>query len=183
MIVIGIIIFIYQQPCYAEIDWEDLYDNSKPFETKLMNNIDPFQDEDNIKYAYSPYPLFRTSVVLYYKGTKIDSGYYQLTPRKINGRYFIFFKTCGKVQYIIPVVKRELVEATFYQKYIPEPKLTRGQRFSKKWKDFWKKIFKDSGKQPPPSSYVELQNLDTCYVLKFYFKNHCYFSVYKKVPY
>lgn len=177
-------LFLFSQvPCFSEIDWEALYENSQPFGTKLMNDIDPYEDEDNFKYAYSPYPLFRTSVVLYYKNMKIDSGYYQLTPRKMNGKYYVFFKTSGRVKYIIPVVKRELVEELFYKKYVPEPKLTKGQAFAKKWKNFWRKVFKDSGKQPPPSSYVEMMNLETCYVLKLYFKNHCYFTVYKKVPY
>ena len=79
-------LFLFSQvTCFAEIDWEALYENSQPFGTKLMHDIDPYEDEDNFKYAYSPYPLFRTSVVLYYKNMKIDSGYYQLTPRKMNG--------------------------------------------------------------------------------------------------
>ena len=52
-------LFLFSQvPCFAEIDWEALYENSQPFGTKLMNDIDPYEDEDNFKYAYSPYPLF-----------------------------------------------------------------------------------------------------------------------------
>ena len=174
---------ITSNQCFADVDWEQLYNDSKPFESKLMNNIDPFQDEDNFKYAYSPYPLFRTSVHLYYRNMSIPSGYYQLTPRKMNGKYYILFKTNGKVKYIIPVVKRELVAEEFYKKYMPDPKLTLGQSISKKWMNFWTKIFKGSGKQTPPTAFVELMNLDTCFVLKLYFKNHCYFTVYKKVPY
>lgn len=167
----------------AEIDWDDLYTESQPFESKLMNNIDPFQDEDTVKYAYSPYPLFRTSTYLYYKGTKIDPGYYQLTPRKMNGKFYIFFKTNGKVKFIIPVVKKEIVPVTFYKKYMPEPKRTMGQTIAKNWKHFWSRVFKGSGKQPPPQAFVEMDIHDTCYVLKFYYKDYCYYTVYKKVPY
>ncbi|MCR5261242.1 MAG: hypothetical protein K6C94_05335 [Candidatus Gastranaerophilales bacterium] len=170
-------------PASAVLDWDELYENSKPFPSKLMNNIDPFQDEDNLKYAYTPYPLFRTSAHLYYKGMKIDPGYYQLTPRKMNGSYYILFKTNGKVKFIIPVVKKEIVPAAFYKKYMPNPKLTVGQATAKNWTNMWGKVFKGSGKQPPPKAFVEMENQSTCYVLKFYYKEMCYYTVYKKVPY
>ncbi|MBQ2645416.1 hypothetical protein IJG14_07605 [bacterium] len=178
-----LIVLLNHTLSFAEIDWIELYENSNPFESKLMNNIDPFQDEDTIKYAYSPYPLFRTSVYLYYKNITIPSGYYQLTPRKMNGNYYIFFKTNGRVAFIIPVIKREIVPENFYKKYMPEPKRTLGQNIAKNWKRFWSRIFKGSGKQPPPNSFVELNIHETCYVLKLYYKNHCYYTVYKKVPY
>lgn len=182
--VFTILTYLFLQiPCFAETDWETLYNNSQPFASKLMHNIDPFQDEDTVNYAYTPYPLFRMSVYLYYKKMTIDPGYYQLTPRKMNGSYYVFFKTNGKVKYIIPVVKKEIIPESFYKKYMPNPKLTAGQTVSKNWKHFWSKVFKGSGKQPPPSSYVELLNLDTFYVLKLYYKDYCYFTVYKKVPY
>ena len=176
-------LFLSVTSAFAEIDWIELYDNSKPFESKLMNNIDPFQDQDTVNYAYTPYPLFRTSVYLYYKNMRIDSGYYQLTPRKMNGNYYILFKTNGRVKFIIPVVKREVVSSSFYRKYMPNPKLTMGQTIAKNWKNFWGKIFKGSGKQPPPKSFVQMDIHDTCYVLRLYYKDHCYYTVYKKVPY
>lgn len=179
-----LVAFVFLQiPAFAETDWNELYFQSQPFESKLMNNIDPFQDEDTIKYAYTPYPLFRTSCHLYYKNIKIDPGYYQLTPRKMNGKYYLFFKTCGRVKFIIPIVKRELVPAAFYKKYTPDPKLTLGQTIARNWKRFWSRIFKSSGKQPPPPCFVEMDDIEAFYVLKLYFKDHCYFTVYKKFPY
>ena len=178
-----IVLCLFALPSFAETDWDTLYNESKPFETKLMHNIDPFQDEDNLKYSYSPYPLFRTSCYLFYRNMRIDPGYYQLTPRKMKGQYYVFFKTNGKVKFIIPVVKREVVAEMFYKKYMPEPKLTKGQAIAKKGRNFWSKVFKDSGKQPPPQSFVELMNLETYYVLKLYYESHCYYTVYKKVPY
>ena len=183
VILILFLLFISVQTAFADIDWADLYNNSKPFESKLMNNIDPFQDEDNMKYSYSPYPLFRTSCHLYYRDMHIDPGYYQLTPRKMNERYFVFFKTNGKVKFIIPVVKREVSPSAYYKKFMPTPKLTLGQTIAKKWMNFWSKIFKGSGKQPPPSSYVELVDVDSFYVLKLYFNEHCYYTIYKKTPF
>ena len=104
-----IVLCMFALPSFAETDWDTLYNESKPFETKLMHNIDPFQDEDNLKYSYSPYPLFRTSCYLFYRNMRIDPGYYQLTPRKMKGQYYVFFKTNGKVKFIIPVVKRDVV--------------------------------------------------------------------------
>ncbi len=178
-----IIFFFYLSNAFAETDWDELYKSSEPFGSKLMHNIDPFQDEDNLHYSYTPYPLLRISTYLYYKQFTIAPGYYQLTPRKMNGKYYVFFKTNGRVKFIIPVVKREIIPATFYKKYMPEPKLTMGQKVAKNWKNFWYKVFKDSGKQPPPASFVELLNLETYFVLKLYYKEHCYYTVYKKVPY
>lgn len=183
LFLIFLILLFSQTASFAETDWETLYNDTQPFESKLMHNIDPFQDEDTVKYSYTPYPLLRISTYLYYKSFTIDPGYYQLTPRKMNGKYYVFFKTNGKVKFIIPVAKREIVPAAFYKKYMPDPKLTMGQTIAKNWKHFWSRIFKGSGKQPPPASFVELENLDTFYVLKLYYKDHCYFTVYKKVPY
>lgn len=176
-------LIIFQMQALADTDWEELYNTSKPFESKLMHGIDPFQDEDNIKYSYTPYPLMRISTYLYYKSFTIDPGYYQLTPRKMNDKYYVFFKTNGKVKFIIPVVKRDVVSSAFYKKYMPDPKLTLGQSTAKNWKNFWGKVFKDSGKQPPPASFVELVSLDTFYILKLYYKEHCYYTVYKRIPY
>lgn len=181
--IVILISIISQIPAFADIDWDDLYNESQPFESKLMNDIDPFQDEDTIQYAYTPYPLFRTSVILYYKNMKIDAGYYQLTPRKMNGKFYVFYKTNGRVKFIIPVVKREVVPENYYKKYTPEPKRTAGQTIVKNLKNFSGKVFKGSGKQPPPPSSVKLENYPTCYVMKLYYKDHCYYTVYKKVPY
>lgn len=182
-LILFVFYFVSQGTAFAEDDWDILYNESKPFEMKLMNNLDPFQDEDNVKYTYSPYPLFRTSCYLYYKGQSIPSGYYQLTPRKMNGNYYIFFKTNGRVAFIIPVVKRELIASVFYKKYMPEPKRTLGQTVSHNWIHFWGNVFKDSGRQDPPKSFIELMDAETYFVLKFYHAEHCYISVFKKVPY
>lgn len=182
LIILSFFIFTAQN-VFAETDWDSLYNNSKPFETKLMYDIDPFQDEDNLKYSYSPYPLFRTSCHLYYRNMHISPGYYHLTPRKLNGRYFILFKTNGKVKFIIPVVKEEVTPESYYKKFMPKPKLTLGQTIAKNWLNFWHRIFKDSGKQPPPQSYVELTDVTGYFVLKLYFKDYCYYTVYKKSPF
>ena len=51
LIILSLFLFA-QVPCFAEIDWDELYENSQPFGTKLMHDIDPYEDEDNFKYAY-----------------------------------------------------------------------------------------------------------------------------------
>ena len=183
IVIIFVILFTFVRNVSADTDWAELYDNSKPFETKLMYDIDPFQDEDNLKYTYSPYPLFRTSCHLYYRNMHISPGYYHLTPRKMNERYFVFFKTNGKVNFIIPVVRRAVTPSSYYKKFMPNPKLTMMQAFSKGWINFWGKVFKSSGKQPPPPSFVELSDVGSFYVLKLYFQEFCYYTVYKKTPF
>ena len=61
-------ILIFSSTAFAsDLDYDALYDAAFPFESRLFNDIDPFENEDSIKYAYSPYPLFRTSAYLYFK--------------------------------------------------------------------------------------------------------------------
>ena len=57
-----LVLFFSLGSVYAsDMDYDVLYEAAQPFESKLYHDIDPFQDEDNIKYYWSPYPLFRTS--------------------------------------------------------------------------------------------------------------------------
>ena len=46
---------------FAEPDYEILYAKSQEADFRFMHDIDPYQDEDNFKYAWSPYLLFRSS--------------------------------------------------------------------------------------------------------------------------
>ena len=45
-------------------DYIKLYEQTNKVDFTFYNNIDPYQDEDNFRYAYSPYPLFRTSNII-----------------------------------------------------------------------------------------------------------------------
>ena len=86
-----LVTLFFSSAVYAQ-DYDSMYESAQPFGSKLYNNIDPFEDEDSIKYAYSPYPLFRTSATLYFKDNVIEPGYYSLTPRKLKGEDYILFK-------------------------------------------------------------------------------------------
>lgn len=184
-LLLTILILILFVPCglCGSGDWSELYENSKVYAGKLMNDIDPYRDEDNQKYAYSPYPLFRTAATLYHKKITISPGYYQLVPRNIGGGYHVLFEANGKVQYIVPVVKKSLASSADYQRYIPKAKKTKAQKAGEKWTGFWKKRFKNSAKQPPPPANIEMIDEGTFYVLKLYFGENCYVTVYKKYPY
>ena len=70
----------------SEPDYEVLYAQAQEADFKFMHDIDPFQDEDNFKYAWSPYLLFRSSSNFTFKSSTIPAGYYLLTPREKNGK-------------------------------------------------------------------------------------------------
>ena len=114
-------------PAFAQSDYATLYQNSHVADFKLVHDIDPYQNEDYQKYAWSPYPLFRLASDVYFKGQTIPAGYYILTPREMYGNPYVFFKEAGKVKFIIPVVKKELVPVDFYHSNLPSPKYTKWQ--------------------------------------------------------
>ena len=119
-------------PALGATDYARLYENAQVADFELVHKIDPYQNEDYQKYAYAPYPLFRLSSDVYFKNQAIPAGYYILTPRVIKNHDYVFFKEAGKVSYIIPVVKKELVPVDFYHNNLPTPKLTKWQNFCKK---------------------------------------------------
>lgn len=162
-------------PCLASNDYEQLYNAEEVPKIKLMHDLDPYQNEDYYNYAWAPYPLFRTASTLYFKEITIPPGYYLLAARTIKGKDYIFFKESGKVKYIIPVIETETVLEDFYKRQMPEPQLTKGQKTKKKAGNFMSKIFKNSSKQPPPSSFIQAQKLDAnFYEIIYYYGNKKY---------
>ncbi len=144
---------------YAKI-YEEL---SEP-DFSYIFNLDPYQTEEYTKYMYAPYPLFRTAIRFVFKNTVIEPGYYLLTPREKDGKWYVLFKTNGKVKYIIPVYEKQLVEPMFYEKYVPERKLTFWQGICKKTRDTMGKFFpKQTQRMPPPKSYIDVNELGTDY--------------------
>ena len=183
--IICLIIFIlmimpFAQKAMAEPDYEILYAQAQEADFKFMHNIDPYQDEDNFKYAWSPYLLFRTSSTFVFKSSIIPAGYYLLTPRQHNGKNWILFKQQGKVQYIIPVLRTEVVPPDFYKTHIPKVK-----------KGVWKKlgdgicqvfytVFKSSKKQNPPQSYIEVYRYEgQLYLMKYYYGQTVYITLFR----
>lgn len=180
-LLIGLII-IFTSTTYAE-NLDALYDAAEPFKSKLYNNIDPFEDEDNIKYSWSPYPLFRTSAELFFKDEKIEPGYYLLTPRKLKEKYYVLFKQNGKVEHIIPVAKIEQTPLNFYNANTPQIKKTAWQKFTSAVRKKFYDTAKDSGRSTPPSSLVDVAVEVKYIIINFYYGESKYVVLFKRSPY
>lgn len=178
-----LVVFLLFSQAFAEVDYDSLYEAAQPFESKLYNDIDPFQDEDNIRYSWSPYPLFRTSAELYFKDLKIEPGYYLLTPRTLKDKDYVFFKQNGKVQFIIPVAKKEKTPVNFYDANTPKIKLTKWQKFTNGVKEKFYNTAKDSGRITPPSSLVNVDVEVKYVVMSFYYGEDKYLLLFKRSPY
>ena len=164
----------------AEPDYEVLYARAEEADFKFMHNIDPYQDEDNFKYAWSPYLLFRSSSTLTFKSSIIPPGYYLLTPRQYKGKSWVLFKQQGKVLYIIPVLKTEVVPPDFYKTKIPKPKKSGWQKVTDGIGQFFYHIFKGSKKQSPPQSYIEFERYEgSLYLMKFYYDKAVYITLFR----
>ena len=167
----------------SDMDYDALYDAAQPFESRLYHDIDPFQDEDSIRYSWSPYPLFRTSAELYFKDYKIEPGYYLLTPRTLKDKDYILFKQNGKVAFIIPVVKKEKTPINFYEANTPPVKKTAWQKFSGAVRKKFYDSAKDSGRSTPPSSVVKVDVEVKYVILTFYYGENKYIALFKRSPY
>lgn len=180
-----ILIFLFSTSCFAfsPEECDSLYDKAELFQSKLFNDIDPFQDEDNIKYSWSPYPLFRTSADLYFKDIKIPPGYYLLTPRTLGGKDYVFFKENGKVAYIIPVAKKEATPVGFYKANVPDKKKTAWQKFSGKVRKKFYDTAKNSGRSTPPSSHIDVNAEIKYIIISLYYGEDKHILLFKRSPY
>ena len=159
------------------------YENAQLADFELVHNLDPYQVEEYYRYAWAPYPLFRSSIDLYFKSIHIEPGYYILTPRVVKDRQYVFFKQSGKVVYIIPVCDTNMVSPAFYKDRLPEPKRNVfGKIYVKSRRTFYK-VFRKGKKQEPPKSYVEASTIDNeFYRIDLYFGAECYTMYLKKTP-
>lgn len=171
---------IFSLNAFAEPDYEILYAKSQEADFTFMHNIDPYQDEDNFKYAWSPYLLFRSSSNITFKSSEIPAGYYLLTPRKHNGKHWILFKQQGKVLFIIPVLRTEVVSPDFYKRHVPKPKKNGWQKVGDGIAQVFYHIFKSSKKQSPPSSYIEFYKYEgQHYLMKYYYGQTVYITLFR----
>lgn len=165
------------------MDYDSLYDAAEPFKTSLYHNVDPYEDEDNLKYTWSPYPLFRTSATLHFKDITVQPGYYLLTPRKLGDKEYILFKQNGKVVHIIPIAKKEATPINFYNANTPQVKQTKWQKFTTKVRKKFFDAAKDSGRSTPPNSLVDV-NVEIKYIImNFYYGEDKYIVLFKRSPY
>ena len=165
-----------------EIDIEQMYRDMPVPEFKYVHNIDPGEYQDTMYSTWSPYPLFRLTAPLFFKSVKIDPGYYLLTPREHDGDWFILFKEAGKVKYIVPCYKKEMVPMDFYKNNLPQIKLTKVQQIREKALKFVGKHFDSSKRKPIPDTYLEASDLDNNFIsIIVYWGNYRYYFVLRTV--
>jgi len=165
-----------------DIDIEEMYRIMPVPDFKYVHNIDPGEYQDTMYSTWSPYPLFRLTAPLFFKSVKIDPGYYLLTPREHNGSWFILFKEAGKVKYIVPCYKKEMVPLDFYKNNLPQVKMTKIQLIREKTLQFVGKHFDSSKRKPIPDTYLETSDLDNNFIsLIVYWGNYRYYFVLRTV--
>ena len=109
-------------------DVEDAYRKMPVPQFRYMHDIDPGEYQDTMYSTWSPYPLFRLTAPLFFKSVAIQPGYYLLTPREHEGKWYILFKEAGRIKYIVPCYKHETVPMGFYENNLPKVKMTRPQK-------------------------------------------------------
>ena len=84
-----------------EVDYEQIYRDLPVPEHKYVHDIDPGEYYDMKDTSWSPYPLFRLTGPLFFKTITIEPGYYLLTPREHEGKWYMLFKVQGKIKLIL----------------------------------------------------------------------------------
>ena len=180
---LSFLLILIQNICIAELDYESLYNKAEPFSSKLYNDVDPYEDEDALKYAWSPYPLFRSAANLYFKDFKIEPGYYILTPRNLKGKDYVLFKQNGKVKFIIPSAITEKTPLNFYEANTPQIKKTKWQKFTTGIRDKFYEISGDSMRAQPPKSLVNVE-LDLSFIIvTIFYGDNKYTLIFKRNPF
>ncbi len=130
--------------------------------------------------AWSPYPLFRLNEEIYFKDITLEQGYYLLTPREKDGRWFILFKENGKVKYIVPCYNRDIVPQQFYAENLPQAKLTFSQKIHIKFVDFIGKYIGTSKRKNAPQTYLEVDDVDNDFIsITVYYGNYRYYLLFR----
>ncbi len=165
-----------------DIDVEQMYRDMPVPDFKYLHNIDPEEYLDTKNSTWSPYPLFRLTAPLYFKSVAIEPGYYLLTPREHEGKWYILFKEAGKVRYIVPCYKKEMVPMDFYKNNLPQVKMTTAQRIREKTLKLVGKYIKSSKREPIPDTFLEADDLDNNFIsLIVYWGNYRYYFVLRTI--
>lgn len=165
-----------------EIDIEQMYRDMPVPEHKYVHDIDPDEYQDTMHSTWSPYPLFRLTAPLYFKTIAIQPGYYLLTPREHEGNWYMLFKEAGKIKYIIPCYKKEMVPFGFYKNNLPQVKMTKPQIIREKALQFVGKHFKSSKRDPIPDTYLEAEDLDNNFIsIIVYWGDYRYYLVLRSI--
>ena len=162
-------------------DYARIYADLEPADFSYIHDIDPDQYYDMKDTAWSVYPLFRLNSAIYFKHIAVLPGYYLLTPREHNGKWYILFKQNGVVKYIIPVYDRDYTPETFYDEHIPKPKLTPAQKVHMGFLGFLGK-FDSTKRKEAVKSYLEVNDLDNYFVsIVIYYGGHKYSTLFRTI--
>lgn len=165
-----------------DIDVEQMYRDMPVPDFQYVHNIDPGEYQDIMNSTWSPYPLFRLTAPLYFKSISIEPGYYLLTPREHDGAWFMLFKEAGKVKYIVPCYKKEMVPMNFYENHLPQVKMTKPQLIREKFLNMVGKNVKSSKRKPTPDTYLEAEDLNNNFVsIIVYWGNYRYYFVLRTI--
>jgi len=166
----------------ADTDYQEIYRQLPVPTHSYVHGIDPGEYYDTKDTAWSPYPLLRLTSPIFFKTITIEPGYYLLTPRQHEDKWYILFKEEGKIKYIIPVYKRDTTPYRFYEENLPEPKMTWSQRRHINFLKFVGKHFKKSKRKPIPQNYLELFDLDNNFMsMVLYWGDHRYYMIFRAV--
>src|SRR5574344_445037 len=156
-IILFLSLFFMATAVYAEkLDYVQTYRDMPVPTFNYVNEFDPGQYYDCMRYTSVPYPLFRLSSPIYFKNITIPEGYYYLTPRTYKGDEYILVKQQGIVKYILPTYKKDFVPLGYYEAVLPRPKLSPWQKFQEKMYNAIGRISKRSRRLKQPDFYLEL---------------------------
>ena len=162
-------------------DYASIYNNLEPADFSYLHDIDPDQYYDMKDTAWSVYPLFRLNSAIYFKNQTIEPGYYLLTPREHDGKWYMLFKQNGVVKHIIPVYDRDYTPEMFYDEHIPKPKLTKAQKIHMGTLNIIGK-FKSSKRKEPVKTYLEVNDLENYFVsIVIYYGGHKYSTLFRTI--
>ena len=162
-------------------DYAGIYNSLEVPKHSYLHNIDPDQYYDMKDASWAPYPLLRLNSYIYFKDKAIEPGYYLLTPREHKGKWYLLFKQNGKVVHIIPVYERDITPEFFYDKHLPQPKLTRAQKIHMGVLDFLGK-FNSTKRKEPIKSYMEINDLENHFVsIIIYYGSHKYSTIFRTI--
>ena len=165
-----------------DFDYEKVYRELPVPEHSYIHDIDPGEYFDTKDSAWSVYPLLRLTSPLFFKTITIQPGYYLLTPRKYEDKWYMLFKEAGRIKYIIPVYERDITPMNFYDENLPKPKLTFSQKVHLKTLDFVGRHFQNSKREPAPQNYLEMFDLDNNFVsMVVYWGSHRYHMIFRSV--
>jgi len=162
-------------------NYSQIYNDLEPADFSYLHNIDPDQFYDTKDTTWSTYPLLRLISPIYFKNITIEPGYYLLTPREHNGKWYMLFKQNGIVMHIIPAYERDYTPEMFYDEHIPKPKLTPSQKIHMGFLDFIGKM--DSTKRKAPvQTYLEVNDLENYFVsIIIYYGPHKYSTIFRTI--